>query len=879
MKKIKTIILILLTIISSHLLGQISDGGLPLSYKHVLKSAQKIPTVKFAAINTDSLLIDDYNHGTPFRYGIVRDTIINIKAGHKTALESGTIWQTKLESVNAKSIKLFFSEYSVPDGAKLFLYNNDYSIISGAYTRKNMNSRSSFAIADFPGNEVIIEYYEPINTKSSGKLIINQVSLAYRDLHEMISGEEMDASYNDVNCGKGLEWQLEKHAVAKYTFKEDGFSYTCSGALINKSKSDGTPYFLTAHHCISTNEAAQTVTAYFNYESRGCGLNYVDNFKNLSGSQLLSTGDKSDFTLIKFDKTPPPSYQPYYAGWDRGTSPEIAVSIHHPEGFLKKISFEDDEPVSYEYTIGWDNNVTSPENSHWEVIFESGMTGSGSSGSPLFNENRRIIGQLHGGGDYDSYYGKIDYSWNNSGISGKFSDNINYKELWEYIADNKTTQFIEGYTPENNLPEAVINLTFENVCVGAPVQFIDYSLFNVNKWDWQIFPSTISFIEGTSPASPNPIVRFNEPGTYSITLIVENAYGKDSITYEDAIIAGSSINVAHISDPVSGACFLDTDSVKLTASGANAYQWKLDQRSFDFFDMYTTGNKATIKQNNISHIDSTFNITGTIIGQQGTCTDTSYFNIKLTLPTNDDIANATPLAMGENNGFNNICASVENNEPVPPVNSCTSQTDWCDEYWTGENIVENSVWFTFIAPETGAVSIAATGMDGQIALYEAKSYNAILNGRYSILAANDDASDSDYTSFIETINVTPGEMYWLQFDGSGGGTEGKFNIILNEENRTSSKNIIKNTDNYPLKIFPQPANNYIIAQSSILENKNNVGVKIYNSTGALIYTQKTSANNNQVLIDLDHKWNSGIYFLSLQTQEDKMVSERFILKK
>lgn len=878
MKNLKTTILILLTILSSHLLAQISEGGFPLSYQKTLKSAQKIPSIKFAEINTDSLLTDDYNYGTPFRYGMVRDTTINIKTGLKTALEQGTIWQTQISSANAKSIKLLFSGFSIPEGAKLFLYNHDYSLISGAFTRENMNSDSSFAIADFPANELIIEYYEPINTKQSGRVIINKISLAYRDLHEMISSEALDASYNDVNCGKGLEWQLEKHAVCKYTFIEDQASYICSGAFINNTKSDGTPYFLTAHHCVSSNEVAKTITAWFNHESKGCGLSF-ENHKTLSGAKLLTTGEESDFTLVEFNETPPPAYQPYYAGWDRESSPQLAVSIHHPEGLRKKISFEDDEPVSYEYTIGWDNNVTSPVNSHWEVIFESGMTGSGSSGSPLFNENRRIIGQLHGGGDYDSYYGKIDYSWNNSISTGRFN-NKPYKELYEYISNNDSTQqFIDGYVPENSPPEAVINIDYEKVCLGAPVQFTDYSVFNVNKWDWRITPTSISFIEGTSPSSQNPIVRFNEPGTYSVTLIVENAYGKDSITYEDVISAGKSISIAHISDPASGACFLETNSVQITASGANTYQWELDQNSFDFFDVYPSDNKATIKQNTISHIDSTFNITGIIIGKQGTCTDTSYFDIQLTLPTNDNIANSIPLSMGENGTFNNICASVENNEPVPPVKSCTSQTDWCDEYWTGENIVENSVWFNLTAPETGAVSIAATGMDGQIALYEANSYSAILNGRYSILAANDDVSDSDYTSFIETTNVTPGKMYWLQFDGSGGGTEGEFNITLNEENPTNSNIIKKNTDIYPLKIFPQPANNYIIAQSNILENKNNVGVKIYNSTGALIYAQKTSANNNQLLINLDHKWNGGIYFLSLQTQEDKMVSERFILKK
>ena len=54
--------------------------------------------------------------------------------------------------------------------------------------------------------------------------------------------------------------------------------------------------------------------------------------------------------------------------------------------------------------------------------WEDGVTEPGSSGSPLFDNNHRIIGQLYGGaaacngsvnnGLYD-YYGRLDVSWGN----------------------------------------------------------------------------------------------------------------------------------------------------------------------------------------------------------------------------------------------------------------------------------------------------------------------------------------------------------------------------------------------------------------------------------------------------------------------------------
>jgi lysyl endopeptidase len=66
---------------------------------------------------------------------------------------------------------------------------------------------------------------------------------------------------------------------------------------------------------------------------------------------------------------------------------------------------------------------------HWEVHWNQGITAGGSSGSPLFDNNRRIIGQLHGGASYCStptapdFYGSFDQSWTGGGT---FSTQLSY---------------------------------------------------------------------------------------------------------------------------------------------------------------------------------------------------------------------------------------------------------------------------------------------------------------------------------------------------------------------------------------------------------------------------------------------------------------------
>ena len=73
--------------------------------------------------------------------------------------------------------------------------------------------------------------------------------------------------------------------------------------------------------------------------------------------------------------------------------------------------------------INWKDSSSSPTNTHWDATFYNGLIEGGSSGSPLIDNNHRVIGQLHGGADaecntnYVKYYGKLDVSWTGNGAT------------------------------------------------------------------------------------------------------------------------------------------------------------------------------------------------------------------------------------------------------------------------------------------------------------------------------------------------------------------------------------------------------------------------------------------------------------------------------
>ncbi|MCH1575758.1 MAG: hypothetical protein L7S67_05750, partial [Flavobacteriales bacterium] len=253
-------------------------------------------------------------------------------------------------------------------------------------------------------------------------LRVDQVVHAYRDIagKAAVVADGLDAQRGpfgnsgdcniNVNCPEGATWQCEKRSVALIV--QGGFA-VCTGALVNNTAQDGAPLFLTANHCLGGNVGNWTF--YFNHETEGCQGNSGPTNQSVSGSELLTSNSASDFGLLLLDETPPANYNVFYAGWD-GTDVENvqnATGIHHPAGDLKKICIEEDAPYH-------DNAAGAAV--WWIDAWEDGVTEGGSSGSPLFDQNHRIIGQLYGGaaacsgnvnnGQFD-YYGRMGVSFNN----------------------------------------------------------------------------------------------------------------------------------------------------------------------------------------------------------------------------------------------------------------------------------------------------------------------------------------------------------------------------------------------------------------------------------------------------------------------------------
>ena len=394
--------------------AQISSGGTPLSQSIAVPTA---PTVAMPRINVQDYLDEDATESkdVPFRFGAPFEVAYDLNSsGTWTELpDGGRIWRLRISSPGAYSLNLVYDDFFLPTGAKLFLYNDNYEYVIGAFTSANNKDHGQFGTQPVPGDATTLEYYEPAKERGNGHISIMRVVHAYRNLFGYASGN-LDSYGDSGSCNNNVacdtEWDNQERGVVMLT--TSGGSRYCSGSLINNTANDGRPFVLTANHCSPGN----TDVCMFNYQSPTCTNQDGPTNQTVSGTTVRFSSSASDVWLMELSSSVPLSYNPYYSGWNANdVAPTEMVGIHHPRGDIKKISWDYDPGTSTSYL----GSTVPGDGSHWRVLdWDDGTTEPGSSGSPLYDQNYRIIGQLHGGyaacgNDDADWYGKVSMSMTN----------------------------------------------------------------------------------------------------------------------------------------------------------------------------------------------------------------------------------------------------------------------------------------------------------------------------------------------------------------------------------------------------------------------------------------------------------------------------------
>ena len=392
---------------------------------------KQMPTFDIQQMHKEDQIVDEMGD-TPYRFGKGFDVNYTLKDGTWRSIDGGRLWSMNFESKGAISINFVFNNFYLPEGAELYITNKKNTVLYGPVTQKD-HTESGFFLTDLiEGDDVTIYLFEPSDQKENSRLTIERVIHAYRGSTPPKAsklkgyGDAQQSSHNDVVCYP--DWKIESDAIA-VVLLSNGTEW-CSGALIN-SASEGTPYFLTAFHCVDSNTDRELTATEksnaekwmfkFHFTRNACGGSSPTTGITCNGATFRSAWAATDFALVEIKKNTIPYFGPMkvsFLGWERnGAISPRGTAIHHPWGDVMKISFDD-------HSIPTNNQIINigpqgfPISSLWSVGFDNGIVEPGSSGSPLFNSNKKVIGQLIGSPNssfVSVYYGRLDQSWTGGG--------------------------------------------------------------------------------------------------------------------------------------------------------------------------------------------------------------------------------------------------------------------------------------------------------------------------------------------------------------------------------------------------------------------------------------------------------------------------------
>ena len=497
--------------------------------------------------------MDRAQKSEPYRIGVSIPVDFSINnSGTWTDLPeiNSSLWQLTVKSEGAKSISFGYGQFYLPDGAKLFVYNKTKSQLIGAYTSVNNTESLYFSHEKISGDEITLELLVPDAKKNAVLLNITELNYFYRssETDNMVTSADV-CEVNIICSPEGTNWQTQKLGVCKLDIRIGGTTgswFNCSGSLVNNTSQNCTPYVLLADHChydagYATAADYLAWVFYFHYEASTCTGTTSSGTKTKTACTLKahdtygSNNTGSDFCLVQINTAVATAFNVYYNGWDRNnTASPSGVGIHHPAGDIMKVST---------YTTALVSANIGGSASHWQVTWAAttnghGITEGGSSGSPIFNSAKRIVGTLTGGNSYcttptdPDYYGKFFKHWDQNGSTAA----TRLKDWLDPTSSNVTT--LDGRAscpagiPERSFNEERINIypTPAQSEITIDIRTGDQSLENIQIYN--AMGELVNSISAISVANGKAVISIDglADGVYYVTAL------KDKTTFKGQFI-------------------------------------------------------------------------------------------------------------------------------------------------------------------------------------------------------------------------------------------------------------------------------------------------------------------------------------------------------
>ena len=419
-----------------------------------------VPNIDYVLMHEQDVVRDEKR--APYHFAVPNELSLTPKSdGLWEQLDGNKMrWACRVRCDNAISMNLGFAQYKMPTSGQMIITDQFREYQIRPFTAEDNKDHGELWTPIIPSNEVVIEITvdKSEQREVSRNIELTSINTGYRGFKGVGDRGSSGSCNIDVMCPEGDDWWDVIPSVGVYTLQ--GY-WTCTGAMINNTAQDQTPYFLTANHCGVNSSSDSSIVVYWNHQNSYCrapgssasGGNGNGSYSQFtSGSTMRATRSYTDFTLTELSSQPNSSWGVTWSGWSRSSSAANGAGIHHPSTAEKRISFPDYMSASGEY---------------WNVNWAEGTTEPGSSGSPLYDANHRIVGQLccgaaACGNDSNDYYGR------------------SLNQSWSYLDDyldptGSNVQYLDGYDP-TALPlgaccipaaDACLNLREANCLAGG----------------------------------------------------------------------------------------------------------------------------------------------------------------------------------------------------------------------------------------------------------------------------------------------------------------------------------------------------------------------------------------------------------------------------
>jgi hypothetical protein len=279
------------------------------------------------------------------------DVNLGMSDGVWNEVDGKRIWTLRLSAPsifqNIRSIWVSIRKFHLAPNALMYAYSPDGKFLEISNSSFNIGGiyDGDFATVIERSAIVVIQIVEPANSSETSTLEIPEFSV--KTFSE--EGLPLPLSCNeDVACRPN--WKKDSYGICQ--IRQINTHIIGSGALINNTKADCTPYILSAFHVFDDDnngilDANEKVGLMFyefrfHYRTKECNNTVLMKDTIFFGSTFRAAYQPSDMILVELDDFYSAIVDSLvFLGWDkRSTAPNWGITLHHPDGDTMKISYD-----------------------------------------------------------------------------------------------------------------------------------------------------------------------------------------------------------------------------------------------------------------------------------------------------------------------------------------------------------------------------------------------------------------------------------------------------------------------------------------------------------------------------------------------------------